>query len=154
VRKTVPFSGKSPRITTQSALLLAAIVARTRPLTPEPDLTIMVTSFTEERDYARYDLRQVHALALLQRVVYANRSVRRDTANFGYGLADVCQCLQKLKSSDFRHSGRYDGPRWYDVYRSRFRSQGGYVDDLYIKLSLGQGCLVIDLFSFHLTRAI
>ena len=114
----------------------------------------MVTSFTEARDYPSYDLRQVHALAALQRVVYANRSVRRDASNLGYEVEDVCRCLQKLKSSDFRHSGRYDRPLWYDVYRVRFTNPSGYVDDLYIKLSLGHGCLVIDLFSFHLTRTI
>jgi HTH-type transcriptional regulator/antitoxin MqsA len=67
----------------------------------------MVTSFTELRDYPRYDLRQIHWLAALQRVVYANRSVERDAMNLGYGPDDVCRCLQKLKSSDFRHSGRY-----------------------------------------------
>lgn len=114
----------------------------------------MVTSFTELRDYPRYDLRQIHWLAALQRVVYANRSVERDAMNLGYGPDDVCRCLQKLKSSDFRHSGRYDAPLWYDVYRIRFTSPAGYIDDLYIKLCLGQGCLVIDLFSFHLTRNI
>jgi hypothetical protein len=114
----------------------------------------MVTSFTEARDYPRYDLRQVHALAALQQVVYANRSVERDVANLGYAPEDVCLCLGALKSSDFRHSGRYEGPLWYDVYRIRFTSPAGYVDDLYIKLSLSQGCLVVDLFSFHLTRTI
>lgn len=114
----------------------------------------MVTSFTEARDYPRYDLRQIHSLAALQRVAYANLSVLRDAMNLGYELDDVCRCLQKLKSSDFRHSGRYDGPLWYDVYRTRFISPTEHVDDLYIKLSLGQGCLLIDLFSFHLTRAI
>jgi hypothetical protein len=112
----------------------------------------MVTSFREVRDYPRYDLRQVHSLAALKSVAYANRSVVRDAMNLGYGLDDVCCGLQKLKSSDFRHSGRYEGPLWYDVYRTRFTSPAGYVDDLYIKLSLDQGCLVIDLFSFHLTR--
>lgn len=114
----------------------------------------MVTSFTEVRDYPRHDLRQIHVLAALHRVVYANRSVERDAMNLGYGPDDVCCCLQKLKSSDFRHSGRYDTPLWYDVYRSRCTSPAGYVDDWYIKLSLGKDCLVIDLFSFHLTRAI
>jgi len=114
----------------------------------------MVTSFREVRDYPKYDLRQIHALAAIQRVTYANRSVVRDAMNLGYELDDVCRCLQACKPSDFRHSGRYDGPLWYDVYRTRFTSPTGYVDDLYIKLSLGQGCLVIELFSFHLTRAI
>jgi len=114
----------------------------------------MVTSFTEERDYPRYDLRQVRRLAALQRVVYANLSVVRDATNLGYSVEDVCSCLRKLKPSDFRHSGRYESPHWYDVYGTRFTSAAGYVDDLYIKLSLGKSCLVIDLFSFHLTRAI
>lgn len=114
----------------------------------------MVTLFTEVRDYPRYDLRQVHSLAALQRVVYANRSVVRDATNLGYQQPDVCRCLQQLKSSGFRHSGRYDGPLWYDVYRIRFTSPAGYVDDLYIKLSLATGCLVIDLFSFHLARTL
>lgn len=114
----------------------------------------MVTPFTEERDDPRCDLRQIHSLATLHRVVYATRSVERDAVNLGYGMADVCGCLGQLKSSNFKHSGRYEGPLWYDVYRGRFTSPAGYVDDLYIKLGLGQDCLVIDLFSFHLTRAI
>jgi hypothetical protein len=114
----------------------------------------MVTSFTEVRDYPRYELRQVHDLAAMHRVNYAGRSVARDATNLGYELQDVCLCLQKLESSDFRHSGRYDSPLWHDVYRIRFTSPAGYVDDLYIKLSLSPGCLVIELFSFHLTRAI
>lgn len=114
----------------------------------------MVTSFTEARDYPRYDLRQVHALAALRKVAYASRSVERDALNLGYESGDVCGCLQKLKPTDFRHSGRYDRPLWYDVYRIRCTSPAGYVDDLYIKLCLRQDGLLIDLFSFHLTRAI
>lgn len=133
---------------------LAAIVMPTRALTPALDLTIMVTLFTEERDHPSYDLGQVRHLAALQKVVYANRSVERDAMNLGYEREDVCRCLQKLTSGDFRHSGRYDRSAWYDVYRIRFTSPAGFVDDLYIKLSLGPGCLLIDLFSFHLTRTI
>lgn len=132
----------------------ATLHLRHRPLTPEPNLTIMVTSFTEARNYPRYDLRQIHTLAALQRVVYANRSVLRDARNLRYELNDVCRCLLALKSSDFRYSRRYDGPTWYDVYEIRFVGPTEHVDDLYIKLSLGQGCLVVNLFSFHLTRTI
>jgi hypothetical protein len=113
----------------------------------------MVTSFTEARDYPRYDLRQIHMLAALQRV-YVSWSVQRDATNLGYELNDICRCLRALKSSDFRHSGRYEGPAWYDVYEIRFMGPTEHVDDLYIKLSLGHGCLVVNLFSFHLTRAI
>ena len=113
----------------------------------------MVTLFTEERDYPRYDLRQVYRLAALQQV-YMTWSAVRDATNLGYELDDVCRCLEELKSSDFRHSGRYDGPVWYDVYCIRFTGPAGQVDDLYIKLSLSRGCLVINLFSFHLTRTI
>jgi len=113
----------------------------------------MVTSFTEERDYPRYDLRQVHALAA-QRQVFMTWSAIRDSTNLGYESDDVCRCLEELKSSDFKHSGRYGGPLWYDVYRIRFTSPTQHVDDLYIKLSLSQGCLVINLFSFHLARTI
>jgi hypothetical protein len=113
----------------------------------------MVTPFTEERDYPRYDLRQVHSLAARGRV-FMTWSAIRDSSNLGYELDDVCRCLEELRSSDVRHSSRYGGPAWHDVYRIRFTSPAGYVDDLYIKLSLGQGCLVINLFSFHLTRAI
>jgi HTH-type transcriptional regulator / antitoxin MqsA len=87
----------------------------------------MVTSFSEARDYPSYDLRQIHSLAALQKVVYASRSVQRDAVNLGYELDDVCRCLQKLKSSDFRHSGRYEAPLGYDVYRIRFISPTGYV---------------------------
>ena len=112
----------------------------------------MVTSFTEARDYPKYDLRQIHRLAAVGKVVYATESALRDTDNLGYELDDVCRCLQELKSSDFRHSGRYEGPLWYDVYRIRFTGPTEHVDNLYIKLSLGVGCVVINLFSFHLTR--
>jgi hypothetical protein len=114
----------------------------------------MVTPFTEERDYPRYDLRQVHRLAALQRVAYVTESALRDATNLGYALDDVCRCLQELKSSDFRHAGRYDGPLWYDVYQIRFIGPTEHVDDLYIKLSLGLGCVAINLFSFHLTRTL
>jgi hypothetical protein len=113
----------------------------------------MVTSFREVREYPSYDLRQIHCLAGLNKL-RMTLSAQRDATNLGYGLDDICRCLQALKSSDFRHSGRYDGPLWYDVYRIRFTSPAGYVDDLYIKLGLNQGCIVINLFSFHLTRAI
>ena len=122
MRKTPRFSSESPRITTKIDLVSGAIVVQARKLTPVPDLTIMVTSFKEERDYPRYDLRQVHTLAAQKRVAYASRSVVRDALNLGYGLDDVCCCLQELKSSNFRHSGRYEGPLWYDVYRARFTS--------------------------------
>lgn len=114
----------------------------------------MVTPFREERDYPRYDLRQVRHLAAQRRLVYATESALRDAMNLGYVLDDVCRCLQELKSSDFRYSGRYDGSAWYDVYQIRFLGPTDHVDDLYIKLSLGLGCVVIDLFSFHLTRTI
>lgn len=113
----------------------------------------MVTSFTELRKYPRYDLHLIHSLAALQRV-YMTRSAMRDANNLGYQLDDICRCLGELKSSDFKHSGRYDGPLWYDAYRIRFTSPAEYVDDLYLKLSLGQGCVVINPFSFHLTRAL
>jgi hypothetical protein len=113
----------------------------------------MVTSFTEERDYPRYDLRQVRRLAAVKKL-RLTCSAQRDATNLGYGLDDICRCLQALKSNDFRHSGRYDEPLWHDVYRIRFSSPAEYVDDLYIKLGLSQDCMVINLFSFHLMRAI
>jgi hypothetical protein len=92
-------------------------------------------------------------LAVLQKVHMTWAAVR-DSTNLGYELADVCRCLEELKTSDFRHSGRYDSPLWYDVYRIRFTSATQHLDDLYIKLSLSQGCLVLHLFSFHPARAI
>lgn len=113
----------------------------------------MVTSFTEVRDYPRYDLRQVQTLAARQRV-HVTPSALRDSTNLGYQLDDVCRCLRALKSNDFRHSGRYEGPLWHDVYEIRFVGPTEHVDDLYIKLALGQDCVVINLFSFHLTRTI
>lgn len=60
----------------------------------------MVTSFTQERDYPRYDFGQVHDLAALQRVAYANRSVVRDAMNLGYGLKGDSSIFV---SSDTRH---------------------------------------------------
>lgn len=114
----------------------------------------MVTQFKEDRNYPRYDLNQIHALAGSQRVVYANRSVQRDTANHGYEFKDVCRCLLELRPEDFKRSGRYEGPLWYDVYEIRFSAPTGHVDDLYLKLSLASGCLLVNLFSFHPSRAL
>lgn len=110
----------------------------------------MVTQFSEIRDYAKYDLAQIHELAASQCVVYVNRDVQRDTENYGYDFEGVCRCLQQLTAKEFRHSGCYANRNlWHDVYRMNYRAPSGHIDDLYIKLSLGKSCLVVNIFSFH-----
>jgi hypothetical protein len=110
----------------------------------------MVTQFSEVQDYARYDLKQIHALAAACAVVYVNPDVQRDTEKFGYDFDEVCSCLVQLAAEDFKHSGRYaNRDLWYDVYTVKYQAPSGHIDDLYIKLTLGKGCLVVNVFSFH-----
>lgn len=110
----------------------------------------MVTQFTEVRDYAQYSLDRIHELAASGCVYFYNRSVQHDVDKFGYDFDEVCTCLQLLKASNFERAGRYgDASIWHDVYTLEHQAPAGYVDRLYIKLSLSKSCLVVNIFSFH-----
>lgn len=113
----------------------------------------MVIQTTERRDFAAYDLQRVRELAASGRVRFAGRAALRDSENLGYAPDDVWQCLCALTPDLFKHSECYPpASKWHDVYGMRWRSPGGAVDDLYIKLRLGDGCLLVQLCSFHRDR--
>lgn len=85
--------------------------------------------------------------------MFASTRVQNDIANIDYGIEDVCNCLSSLTEEHFINAEKYPGSRrWLDVYRIQWRLSGRDYDDLYIKLSLDNNCLIIELRSFHLSR--
>ena len=97
----------------------------------------------------------VKAAARRLNIEYRGRVVQRDINNLGYELADVAQCVRRLSADDHRNSIRYKGRPTDDVYMCTFTRLGNEEskpDDLYIKFSLVDGSLSIDLGSFHLRR--
>jgi hypothetical protein len=102
-----------------------------------------------------YDLSGVKAAARRLNIEYRGRIVQRDINNLGYELADVAQCVIQLSVDDHRNSIRYEDRPADDVYVCTFTKVGNEEsrpDDLYIKFCLVDGCLSIDLGSFHLRR--
>lgn len=114
----------------------------------------MVTNAdVQERQSAEYSLRRVIELARSSSVRFASTRVQNDIANIDYGIDDVCNCLSSLTEEHFINAVKYpDSRRWLDVYRIKWQLPGRDYDDLYIKLSLDNNCLVIELRSFHLSR--
>jgi hypothetical protein len=103
----------------------------------------------------KYDLNDVKAAARCLNIEYRGRIVQRDINNLGYELADVAQCVMQLSVHDHRKSIRYEDCPTDDVYMCTFTRAGNEEsdpDDLYIKFCLVDGCLSIDLGSFHLRR--
>jgi len=104
---------------------------------------------------AEYDLKDVKAAAQQLDIEYRGRKVYRDTANLDYELNDVADCLSKLTSNDYRKTHHYPNAPSDDEYICTYRKisfDSETVDELYIKFSLIDGCLVVDLASFHLPR--
>jgi hypothetical protein len=102
-----------------------------------------------------YDLNDVRAAARRLDIEYRGRIVQRDINNLGYELADVAQCVMRLSVGDHRKSICYEGRPTDDVYMCTFSKVGSEEsgpDNLYIKFCLVDGCLSIDLGSFHLRR--
>ncbi len=102
-----------------------------------------------------YDLSDVKAAARRLNIEYRGRIVQRDISNLGYELTDVAQCVKRLSVDDLRKSIRYEDRPTDDVYMCTFTRAGNEEsgpDDLYIKFCLVDGCLSIDLGSFHLRR--
>lgn len=107
----------------------------------------------ERRTTSEYSLARVHELAAVGKVSYAGRNVERDVENLGYPPEYVAQCLQTLNKCHFQECIRYgNGVPWMDVYKVRYPSPKGHLDDLYIKLKLDRDCVLISLNSFHLDR--
>lgn len=102
-----------------------------------------------------YDLHDVTAAARRYDIEYRGRIVQRDINNLGYELADVAQCVMQLSKDDHRKTIRYEDRPADDEYICTFTKLGNEEpgpDDLYIKFCLIDGCLTIDLGSFHLCR--
>ena len=102
-----------------------------------------------------YDLIDVKVAASQLNIEFRGRKIRLDILNLGYELKDVALCLAQLSASDFRKTIRYEDGLPDDEYICNFVKPGNEElapDKLYIKYCLIEGCLVIDLASFHLTR--
>ncbi|GHC35104.1 type II toxin-antitoxin system MqsR family toxin [Aidingimonas halophila] len=101
-----------------------------------------------------HDLRDVHAAARDRRIEYRGRKVMRDTANLGYDLDDVADCLLCLSEREFRKSHVRDVGPSDDEYICCYPRPGSdddeAVDRLYVKFRLVDDCLIVDLGSFHL----
>jgi|TARA_R110000751_G_scaffold184875_1_gene291281 hypothetical protein len=103
---------------------------------------------------AEYDLEKVKAAAHNLDIEYRGRKVSRDIANLGYDLNDVSSCLCQLNPSDFRKTHTYGNQLPDDEYICRYKQdpEEEEFDELYVKFCLIDGCLVIDLASFHLPQ--
>ncbi len=101
---------------------------------------------------AVYDLENVKAVALQQKINYGSRKVQVDMANLDYELNDVADCLSKLTATEFRKAHEYNN-RAYDEYICTYTKIGNEVpDELYVKFCLLGDCLSIELISFHLPQ--
>ena len=79
--------------------------------------------------------------------------LQSDIANLGYDEHDVADCIARLVASDFSKTISYDDETQDDVYICTYmkkNSENKVKDKLYIKLSLKNNYLSIDLGSFHL----
>ncbi|MCF6319259.1 MAG: type II toxin-antitoxin system MqsR family toxin, partial [Proteobacteria bacterium] len=110
---------------------------------------------------AEYDLKDVIAAAKQNKIIYRGSKVYHNIAALGYDDDDVSYCLENLSESDFSKTICYSEDslsKADDVYivsytKTIVRDVGEkkYTDKLYIKFSLLDGCLDIDLGSFHLS---
>lgn len=104
---------------------------------------------------AYYDLKDVRAAAAKLDITYKGRRVRNDVLNLGYSLKDVAACLQNLIPSEFSKTHHYkNSPHPYDEYICKHcakRDEDGddIIDEIYVKFCLIDGCLMIELASFH-----
>ncbi len=102
---------------------------------------------------AEYDLAKVKAAAQQLNIEYRGRKVTRDVANLGYNLDDVANCLCQLTPNEFCKTHTYRGQLPDDEYICMYKKDSETpLDKLYIKFSIVDDCLVIDLASFHLPQ--
>lgn len=103
-----------------------------------------------------YDLSIVINSARALNISYRGRKVNTDITNLGYTLQDVAKCVSSLTSCHFVKSHSYEHRIPDDEYRIQFPRTNDdgeiVVDDLYIKFSLIENTLYIDLGSFHLPK--
>jgi len=105
-----------------------------------------------------FDLKLVKEAAAREDIAY-ERKARKDIANLGYELSDVISCLQELTPQHFDKSHIYSNRghlqkmdayvytyTWFDENEDEEKQ-----DKLYIKFSLVNGKLLINLASFHLS---
>ncbi len=100
-----------------------------------------------------YDLEKVREIAQRKDIEYRGWKVRLDIANLGYDLNDVADCIAGLTCCDFHKTKKYDSGQVDDIYKcvyQRTSTEESVKDELYIKLSLYNNYLSIDLGSFHL----
>jgi len=114
----------------------------------------MVSDTEERRDFKAYSLERIRELAENGHIHYMSRRVFIHTENLGYSPDDVNKCIASLTDANYRGTVRYDGKAWLDEYLISYTGPSGHVDDLYIKLKLNRGCVVIQLASFHPEGAI
>lgn len=105
-----------------------------------------------------FDLAIIKEAAAKENIEYGSRKVRRDIANLGYELADVILCLQGLTDKNFDKSHTYQQGHTLmkvDAYiytnKRKTNDEEELEDILYIKFSLVEQTLIIDLASFHLS---
>ena len=114
----------------------------------------MVSDTEERRDNRAYALERIKELAERKKVMYLSSRVTRHVENLGFSPDDVCDCIASLQSENYRSTVRYDGGPWLDEYLISYTGPTGHTDDLYIKLKLKRGCVIIQLASFHPEGAI
>lgn len=115
----------------------------------------MVSDDKAQRDYPAYLLERIRELAVAKQVAYRGQRVQQDVANLGYAFEGVCECISQLREEHFSHSEKPHGDKlWQDVYCCRWAvgPSPPSVDELYIKLLLGNSALYVTLCSFHLHR--
>lgn len=87
------------------------------------------------------------------KINYGSKKVEEYVEALGYTPEDVQKCLMMLEDYNFQESILYDNANtWLDVYRIKFNSPTGEVDDLYIKLKITRSCLLLVIQSFHPAR--
>jgi len=85
---------------------------------------------------AEYELKDVKAAAQQLNIEYRGRKVFRDTANLGYELKDVADCLSKLTAHEYRKTHYYDKYPPDDEYicsYTKIDADDEKVDELYVK---------------------
>lgn len=106
-----------------------------------------------KRDYPAYDIDRIRELAANGSLQFGTTKAENDVQNLAYTLEEVCRCLASLESGHFMHAVRYGNTAvWLDVYRRRYPSPKGGIDDLYIKLKLNRSCISVVIQSFHLAQ--
>jgi hypothetical protein len=100
-----------------------------------------------------YNLNDVRIVARNQNIQYRGRNVQRDINNLGYQFADIIECILSLTEQDFHKTIQYSNDEIDDAYRIEYLNPNDdSYDSLYIKFSLINNYLMIDVASFHLNR--